>query len=166
MAFEMRVLTPADQPEWRRLRLMALEQFPTAFITTAREQHARPASQDRATLSRGHSYGLIQNKRMIGIAALIPLVREACQHRMELGAVFVVADHWGTGAAQWFMDAIETEARRRNALQLELSVAADNLRAIRFYERNGFERFGIQPRAIMFNGAGQDDFFYVKMLDR
>ena len=166
MAFEMQILTPADQPEWRRLRLMALDRFPTAFITTAREQRARPSSEDRAALSQGHSRGLFLNQEMIGIAALIPMSREACRHRMEIGAVFVVEDHWGTGAAQAFIEALEEEARRRNARQLELSVAADNPRAIRFYERNGFERYGVQPRAIMIDGQGLDDFFYVKMLDR
>ena len=166
MPFEMRLLTPADQPEWRHLRLMALEQFPMAFITTAKEQHARPASEDRAALSRGNSRGLFLKNQMIGIAALIPMLRDACRHRMEIGAVFVVEDHWGTGAAQWFIEAIEAEARGRGALQLELSVAADNPRAIRFYERNGFERFGTQPRAIILDCAVQDDFSYVKMLDR
>ncbi|MCE8007116.1 GNAT family N-acetyltransferase [Aestuariivita sp.] len=166
MRHEVRTLTPADQPDWRRLRLDALERYPAAFLTTAGEQRARPSSVDRAALSGGTWRGLFLSHEMIGIGSLRPMQQQACAHRMELGAFYVVETHWGSDAAQLFIDTIEAEARRRGATQLELSVAEDNPRAIRFYERNGFERFGVQPRAIILDGVPQDDFFYVKMLDR
>lgn len=166
MLHEVVTLTPADQPNWRRLRLEALESYPAAFLTTAGEQRARPASVDRAALSGGNWRGLYHEREMIGIGALIPMQQEACAHRMQIGAFYVVEAHWGSGAAQVFLDALITKARKRGAGQLELSVAADNPRAIRFYERNGFERYGTQPRAVILDGVAQDDFFYVRMLDR
>ena len=166
MRHEVRTLTPADQPNWRRLRLQALERYPAAFLTTAGEQRARPASVDRAALSGGNWRGLFLSHEMIGIGALIPKVQDACAHRVDIGAFFVIEDHWGSNAGQFFLDALESEARKRGALQMELSVASDNPRAIRFYERNGFERFGMQPRAVILDGHPVDDFFYVKMLDR
>ena len=166
MITETRVLTPADQPRWRALRLEALERFPEAFLTTAEEQRRRAAADDRAQLAQGRWRGLFFGQELIGLGALIPVAYAAAAHRFEIGAVYVAETYWGTDAAQSFLNALEAEARQKGALQLELSVAANNPRAIRFYERNGFERMGLQPRAIIVDGVGQDDFFYVKMLDR
>ncbi len=166
MSVDVRVLTPADQPRWRALRLEALERFPQAFLTTAEEQRHRAAADDRAQLAQGRWRGLFHGDDLIGLGALIPMSYAAAAHRFEISGLYVSEAHWGTDAAQSFLDAVEAEARQKGALQLELSVAANNPRAIRFYERNGYERFGTQPRAILVDGAGQDDFFYVKMLDR
>ena len=165
MRFDTRVLTPADQPNWRALRLEALERFPEAFLTTAEEQRNRAASDDRAQLAQGHWRGFFDGDNLIGMGALIPMRYAAAAHRFEIGGFFISEAHWGTRAAQDFLESLEAEARDKGALQLELSVAASNARAIRFYERNGFQRFGTQPRAIISNGTGLDDFFYVKMLD-
>ena len=166
MITETRILTPADQPQWRQLRLEALERFPQAFLTTAEEQRTRAASDDRAQLAQGRWRGLFHEGELIGLGALIPMAYAAASHRFEVGALYVSERFWGTDAAQSFLDDLEAEARQKGALQLELSVAASNPRAIRFYERNGYKRFGTLPRAILVDGAGQDDFFYVKMLDR
>lgn len=166
MIHEVRALTPADQPHWRTLRLEALERFPEAFLTTAAEQRRRPASDDRAKLAQGRWRGLFKADTLIGQAALTSMAYSAAAHRFEISAFYVTEAQWGTGAAQSFLNALEAEALQKGARQLELSVAGTNPRAIRFYERNGFERYGTQPRAIMIDGVGQDDFFYVKMLDR
>ena len=165
MRFRYVTLTPADQQAWRAVRLEALTRFPEAFLTTAEEQRARPASEDRASLAQGNWRGLTDDDDLAAIAALIPMRYAAAAHRFEIGALYVKEDHWGSGAAQALLDALTDEARGRGALQLELSVAASNPRAIRFYERNGYVRYGTQPRAILMDGQGQDDFFYVRMLD-
>lgn len=166
MITDMRVLTPADQPHWRAMRLEALERFPEAFLITASEQRNRAASEDRAMLAKGTWRGLFHDDTLIGIAALSQMKYAAGAHRFELGSFHIREAFWGSGVAQQFLDALIAEARQKGGLQVELSVAAHNPRAIRFYERNGFERFGTQPRAIILDGAAQDDFFYVKMLDR
>lgn len=164
MTAEVRRLTPADQPAWRDLRLEALTGVPEAFLTTAEEQRARSPAEDRAALATGNWWGLFDGQ-MIGQGGLIPMRRAACAHRMEIGAVFVTGSARGTGAAAGLMQAMEAAALAGGALQLELSVAAGNQRAIRFYERLGFRQYGVQPRAVLLNGAPQDDLFLVKMLD-
>ena len=166
MAWDNRVLTPADQPAWRALRLEALDAFPFAFLTTVEEQRTRAASEDRKFLANGNWRGLFSSADdLIGMAALIPFSATAARHRMQLGAVYISQPHWGSGAAQKLVDDVEAEAKRKGALQLELSVSSENPRAIRFYERNGFERVGVEPRAIIVDGRGVDDFAYVKFLD-
>ncbi len=166
MTLSVRVLGAGDQPVWRALRIEALDRFPTAFLTTGAEQRARSSTADIAMLEQGAWRGLFSGRDLIGQAALLPMAYAAARHRMEIGGFYVTPDHQGAGAAQILLEALEGEAASHGALQLELSVAADNARAIRFYERNGFERFGTQPRAIIFEGEPQDDYYYVKFLDR
>ena len=161
-----RRLGPDDQADWRRLRLEGLERFPNAFLTTFAEQSARTPDQDRALLSHGTWRGLFSGTQMIGLGALIPMRHQAARHRTELGAFYITPDHWGGGAAQYLWDALVAEARAAGALQIELSVSSQNPRAIRFYERNGCERVGVQPRAVLADGVATDDFAYVCYLDR
>lgn len=51
---------------------------------------------------------------------------------------FVAPEYWGTGVAKALLDEIKARVR----FSLNLDVNADNQRAIRFYEKNGFVRRG------------------------
>ena len=165
-SFDVRKLTPADQPEWRALRLEALRQYPHAFLTTYAEQRARPAADDRAMLAKDAWRGLYQSNELVGIAALLRPSAQTMRHRAELGALYVTPHLWGKGAAQCFIVALEDEVLKKGGLQMELTVATNNARAIRFYERNGYKKYGTQPRAVIQNDVPQDDAFYVKLLDQ
>ncbi len=55
-----------------------------------------------------------------------------------LDQLVVAPDHWGSELA----DALVDEAKRRSPDRVTLLVNADNARAIRFYERNGFAQAG------------------------
>jgi putative acetyltransferase len=55
-----------------------------------------------------------------------------------LDQLVVAPDHWGSQLATILVD----EAKRRSPEGVSLKVNADNARAIRFYERNGFARAG------------------------
>ena len=55
-----------------------------------------------------------------------------------LDQLVVGPDHWGTGLAQALVD----EAKRLSPEEVTLKVNADNHRAIKFYDRSGFEVTG------------------------
>lgn len=55
-----------------------------------------------------------------------------------LDQLVVAPDHWGSKLATGLVD----EAKRRSPDGVTLKVNADNARAIRFYERNGFVHAG------------------------
>jgi putative acetyltransferase len=55
-----------------------------------------------------------------------------------LDQLVVVPDQWGSSLADTLVD----EAKRRSPDHVTLKVNADNARAIRFYERNGFMHAG------------------------
>jgi len=56
----------------------------------------------------------------------------------HLDQLVVAPDHWGSELADGLVD----EAKRRSPDRVTLLVNADNTRAIRFYERNGFAHAG------------------------
>lgn len=63
---------------------------------------------------------------------------------IEVLRFYVVQDFHGTGVAQALMDACAHEARKRGGNTLWLGVWSLNPRAIRFYQKWGFEDIGTQ----------------------
>ncbi len=60
----------------------------------------------------------------------------------ELKRIYVLSRWHGTGIGRELFDVAEAEARTRGAKRLVLSVYTRNVRAIRFYERQGFVVIG------------------------
>ena len=73
--------------------------------------------------------------------------------------------YWGGGLGSYLMQLAIDQARANGFEQLELGVYSDNSRAIHLYEKFGFERYGIQPRAFKLkDGTYRDEIIMVKML--
>ena len=70
-----------------------------------------------------------------GFVSVGPSEVEPCG---ELYAIYVDETHWGSGIGQALLERAEDELRRRGFDQAVLAVLADNPRARRFYERNGW----------------------------
>ena len=68
-----------------------------------------------------------QDGKIIGFVTIDPKLR-------YLDQVVVAPESWGHGVATALLD----EAKRLSPAGIELLVNKDNLRAIRFYEKNGF----------------------------
>ena len=75
---------------------------------------------------------------LIGFVTVDPATR-------YLDQIVVAPESWGSDVAV----ALIGEAKRLSPLGLELAVNADNARAIRFYEKNGFATIGedVNPRS-------------------
>lgn len=61
---------------------------------------------------------------------------------LEVERIYVLAQFYGTGVGQSLMDAAIAMARDRGKKYLFLGVWEHNRRARRFYQKNGFYRFG------------------------
>ena len=70
------------------------------------------------------------------------LPAEAEGPAVDLKQIYVLGDWHGTSVARELMDWVLAEARARGAGEVFLSVFTENPRAIRFYERYGFEPAG------------------------
>ncbi|HYX46932.1 MAG TPA: GNAT family N-acetyltransferase [Sphingomicrobium sp.] len=113
-----------------------LEEFLTSFSIADWEEHlGDPAFLFRIAQADGVPVGYLK----LGPLKL-PVEPEG--PALLLDQLYVLAEHHGTGIAPALMDWAITEARRRGAEELYLTVYVDNHRARRFYERYGFEAVG------------------------
>lgn len=97
-----------------------------------------------------------------GVAQVRPHLKY--RHRAGMG-ISVLKDYWGCGLGSYLMQLAIDQTRANGFEQLELGVYSDNARAIHLYEKFGFERYGIQPRAFKLkDGTYRDEIIMVKML--
>lgn len=157
--FTYRVLTPEDAKAWRDLRIEGTRDFPLGFLITLDEAKAADIDRCGAILRSGALRGVFLGTYMVGFCGirLSPLAR--IRHRAELGPFFVRTDHQGGGAADALMSGVISEARRLRLARLELYVDTENLRAIAFYRRHGFDLVATHPDSVRINGQSRDDHF-------
>jgi diamine N-acetyltransferase len=67
---------------------------------------------------------------------------ETDRRAILLDQLYILKEHRGSGLAHGLMDWSLDEALRRGAEEIYLTVFPDNRRAVRFYERYGFEPVG------------------------
>ena len=76
------------------------------------------------------------------------------RHRAEFG-ISVAKDFWGL----WIGQAL----RAGGYIQLELSVVAENERALSMYEKAGFVKYGINPKGFNSRVTGFQEVIYMRL---
>ena len=88
----------------------------------------------------------------------------AHRHRGSLGMGIIEA-YRGQGLGRRLMLAALKQARASGFIRIELSVHADNARAIALYERVGFLKEGVQKRSVLIDGRFLDAVNIAILLD-
>ena len=89
---------------------------------------------------------------------------ERYRHRAEVTFV-VLKDFWGIGIGRKLMQQCIDWCKDKNISQIELSVVADNKRAINMYESFGYKTVGTIPNAMRYqDGTYTDEKLMVLML--
>ena len=84
------------------------------------------------------------------------------RHRAEFG-VNILKEYWGLGIGRALMEACIQCAREAGYAQLELSVVAENTRAIALYQKAGFVEFGRNPRGFRSRTAGFQEIVFMRL---
>jgi putative acetyltransferase len=92
---------------------------------------------------------------VIGWADIFPAWAEAVKHCGTLG-MGVRADHRGRGIGESLLRACLAKAPAKGVARVTLEARADNLRAIRLYERVGFRHEALMRHALRFDGVYYD----------
>ncbi|WP_299547072.1 GNAT family N-acetyltransferase [uncultured Tateyamaria sp.] len=158
--FSYRLLGIEDAQAWLVLRQEGATIAPSGFLVTEAESRAMTVEMASNVLAYGGLRGVFDDDALVGFCGYRPQRTERTRHRAELGPFYVTPDFQGTGAAQAMMRGVLDEARVGGVVQIELSVAPENTRAIAFYERQGYEQFGVLPDAIRENGTSEDALLY------
>lgn len=164
---EFRQLTQEDADQYRELRLTALQTDADAFSTDFNEANARPVSATAKNLANpaAVTFGAFDGGRLLAVMTLLRLSGKKTSHRGEVLAVYAAEQARGTGVAPKLLEHLLVFASDWEGLeQLELAVNSANPRAVRFYERSGFEPIGTTPNAQKAGSRYIDELLMVKRL--
>lgn len=84
------------------------------------------------------------------------------RHRAEFG-ISVLQEYWGLGIGRALMDACIECARNAGYEQLELSVVAENERAISLYKSAGFVEYGRNPKGFKSRTTGFQELVHMRL---
>ncbi|MEN9544181.1 MAG: hypothetical protein RLZZ598_1014 [Pseudomonadota bacterium] len=164
--YRIRRLLAADLGAYKTLRDEALRLHPDAFSSDHETEVRRGAESYLGRLGSNDPLGgtfLLGahdgEERLVAAVGLERETRAKVRHISALIGLMVRPTHTGRGLARALVQACITLAGSAPGLELlTLSVTASNgpasQRAQRVYERAGFERYGLLPRAIRLVDAG------------
>ncbi|GHF47771.1 ribosomal protein S18 acetylase RimI-like enzyme [Deinococcus metalli] len=152
----VRVLTAADAPAYRAVRLAALRSDPLAFLTTADEFAARPLDSVAARLEpteRTVTLGAFVDGALVGLLTLAREEAAIMAHRVNVYGVSVAPGARGRGVGDALVRAAIAHVRAwPGVATLNLAVMDTQGSARRLYERHGFRVWGRQPDAVRRDG--------------
>ena len=103
------------------------------------------------------------NGEIAGTAGIDAIgAKDKLRHRAEFG-IAIAQNYWGRGIGHALTEACIECARQADYEQLELTVVADNARAIALNERLGFVEYGSNPRGFKSRAAGYQALVYMRI---
>lgn len=162
-AIVVRPLEPTDAPAMHAM-MLGEEVFPTTgavpslSLAAVSEKQARFAADDNR-----HSFAALVSGELVGIGGLIVFPRPRMRHAASL-FLEVHQDHHGQGVGTALMTKVLDLADRWLGLvRVELQVNATNARAVRLYERFGFEKEGVLRANYLSDGAYVDSLMMARL---
>jgi predicted GNAT family acetyltransferase len=141
-------VAPEDAARMRALRLEMLADSPLAFLETLAQAAARPHADFRRRIVQASVGGQLAQfvadpgPRLIGHAGGTVLPEEPAA--TVVFAVYITPAHRGRGVLASLVDAVAEWSLGVGRRELMLEVVVGNDRAVRAYERLGFEDTGVR----------------------
>jgi len=143
----IRLLRPEDWLLWKGLRLEGLSQNPESFGSSFEEESGWSDEEFKDGLRKSDIFGAFVKDQLVGCVGFsIINLRKAC-HRGVLWGMYVSPQNRNAGIASELIKYLIMHAKTR-VIQLELAVVTDNPRAIKFYQKYGFEIYGKESRSL------------------
>lgn len=167
----IRPLGPDDLPAFYDVRLQGLHEHPYAFATTLQAWLDAPHASHLALLeqsARDESLRLLGWQDDEGLWGLVGLKRELAEglhHKATLWGLYVRPQARGRGiGAALVRGALAHASARWGVLQVRLVVTTASAHAVRLFLQEGFERFGVEPRARLVQGRFYDQAYMLKVV--
>jgi len=139
----IRRLSPSVADTFRSIRLEALQNDPEAFGSTFEKESAQPDQYFIDRVTRNAVFGGFTGEKLLGVAGFYPLEGTKMKHKGVLWGMYVRPEARGTGLAAALVEDLLQYASAQ-VEQVQLTVAAGNPRARRFYQRMGFIEYGVE----------------------
>ena len=142
-------VTPGDAARMRALRLEMLADSPLAFLETLAQAAARPHADYRRRISQAAAGNQLAQfvadpggGRLIGHAGGTVLADEP--DATVVFAVYITPASRGSGVLTGLIETVAQWSVEAGRKELMLEVVVGNVRAVRAYERLGFEDTGVR----------------------
>ena len=155
-AFTTRRLTADDLAVFRAVRSEGLSNDPGAFRVSVADDDLLSPEAWKQRLTNGFVVSVEAEGRVLGIGGFAQMPGTKADHKGLIWGMYVRPEGRGKGVADAVMTALLDHARTV-VRQVQLTVVADNARAVAFYERHGFTRYGVEPDAIAMEGRFADE---------
>jgi len=156
-----------DVVQYRDLRLFALEESPTSFSADLQINLDQPMNYWENRL-KPDPYGTIffaeHNSQLIGMTGVRQGESSKTRHTALVISVFVRPEWRGLHIAEELIESSCEWAKARGAEIVKLAVVTTNTSAVRCYERIGFKTYGVEPRAILYQGVYYDEYSMLRSL--
>jgi ribosomal protein S18 acetylase RimI-like enzyme len=146
--WRVRRLTATDAAAYQALRLEGFALHPLQFRVAPEDESGLSLQAVGERLAKAFVGGGFHGDELMGIGGMTRFEGAKLRHRAVLWGMYVRERGRGHGLADELMRILLAEARSQGIAQVILTVAAENQRARRLYERWGFSVYGIEPRAI------------------
>nr|WP_321296079.1 GNAT family N-acetyltransferase [uncultured Sphaerochaeta sp.] len=141
----------------------------TDFLLSYPDENSYDPQQEEAFLQKvadsTHEIELLAvvDERIVGLAGMHAVGRKyKVAHRAELG-ISILKDYWNLGIGRGLIAACIECAQSAGYTQLELTVVADNKRAVSLYRRTGFIEFGRNPKGYNSRFVGYQETVYMRL---
>ncbi|MGE4187235.1 MAG: GNAT family N-acetyltransferase [Hyphomicrobiaceae bacterium] len=104
----------------------------------------------------------VADERIVGYCDVSPIPRKAAPHVGELG-IAIVPDWRGKGIGRSLMMAALEGGWRHGFSRIQLSVYANNVRALALYRKMGFVQEGVMRRSVQIDGVYFDEIMMAQL---
>ena len=143
----IRRLSKVDVEDYRAIRLEGLERHPDAFGASFSSEASEGVEYFSDRLQRDVIFGGVDETGLLGIICYYAFQQEKLRHKGVLYGMYVREEAQGTGLAGKLVQQVLSYACGE-VESIQLTVVNSNKRALRFYERCGFETYGVEPKAL------------------
>jgi GNAT superfamily N-acetyltransferase len=156
----IRKLDRDDAEAWAFLRREALEAHPLVFGASVLDDPAGLVETARARLAVEEAtiFGAFVDAKLVGIVGVFREQGKKERHKSFLWGMYVAAQSRRHGTGKLLLQAAIDQARSWHGVrQVHLSVSDVAVEARRLYERHGFRAWGVEPRALCWEGQCADE---------
>ncbi|RKQ30805.1 GNAT family N-acetyltransferase [Oceanobacillus halophilus] len=156
----IRLLQSNDAEIYWQIRLEALQKNPEAFATSYEEAKNRknPIGRVASNLidTYNFTFGALIDGELIGVITLIQESALKLRHRASIFAMYVTPKMRGAGVGQALLsEAIKKAQSIETIEKINLSVVTTNKEAKELYIKCGFQTFGVEEKALVY----QDNYY-------
>lgn len=137
----------ADLDQFLAFRAEGLRGDEGNFRVTPDDDIALGAESWRQRLDKDHVVAILAGEHWLGIGGFSRFAGSKLDHKGLIWGMYVAPAGRGAGVANLIMESLLGYACQ-TVRQVQLTVMADNNRAISFYERHGFQLYATEPASV------------------